>query len=203
MIAAVVPAAGKSTRMGRPKLTLPVAGGGTVIERVVSALRLGGVDSIVVVGPPPEEPGAAELFERATFAAASAIPVPRPTADMRATVEVGLEFLDRARINPVAVLIAPGDCVGLTPQVVSMVIDRVKSDPRSIVIPVYGGRRGHPIALPRDVAGAIRGLPEGVGINAIREHFADRVVLIEVPDPGVAEDLDTPGDYSRWSPEPE
>ena len=120
---------------------------------------------------------------------------------MRETVEVGLEFLERARITPVSVLIAPGDCVGLTREVVSMVIDRVKSDPGSIVLPVFGDRRGHPIALPRDVAGAIRGLPEGVGINAIRERFADRVVRVDAPDPGMAEDLDTPDDYGRWSPD--
>ena len=41
MIAAVVPAAGHSQRMGRPKLILPI-GGQTVIARVVSALRDGG-----------------------------------------------------------------------------------------------------------------------------------------------------------------
>jgi molybdenum cofactor cytidylyltransferase len=200
MIAAIVPAAGQSTRMGRPKLTLPVAGGGTVIDRVVGALRRGGVDSIVVVGPTPEEPGSAGLFERATFAGASVIPVPRPTEDMRGTVEVGLDFLDRARIDFVSVLVAPGDSVGLTPEVVAIVVDRVKADPGSIVVPVHGERRGHPLALPADVARSIRELPGGVGINAIRERFADRVVLVEIPEAGAVEDLDTPEDYRRWSP---
>ncbi len=39
---ALIPAAGKSARMGRPKLTLPL-GGRTVLEHVVTALRRGGV----------------------------------------------------------------------------------------------------------------------------------------------------------------
>ncbi len=51
MIFAVVPAAGRSSRMGRPKLSLPL-GGRTVLEHVVIALRQGGVDEVlVVVGP--------------------------------------------------------------------------------------------------------------------------------------------------------
>ena len=42
---AVVPACGHSTRMGRPKLALPL-GGLTVIERIVSTLRDGGVEAL-------------------------------------------------------------------------------------------------------------------------------------------------------------
>src|SRR5437879_4363300 len=47
---AVIPAAGQSTRMGRPKLALPL-GGRSVLERVVDALRGAGVDVLVVLGP--------------------------------------------------------------------------------------------------------------------------------------------------------
>src|SRR5207237_3552168 len=48
---ALIPAAGKSTRMGRPKLALPL-GGRTVLEHVVAALRDAGVEHVlVVVGP--------------------------------------------------------------------------------------------------------------------------------------------------------
>jgi molybdenum cofactor cytidylyltransferase len=61
MIAAVVPAAGLSVRMGRPKLTLPVDGG-TVIASVVQALLEGGVDTVVVVVSPRGQPGQAELI---------------------------------------------------------------------------------------------------------------------------------------------
>ena len=62
MIAAVVPAAGKSERMGRPKLILPIDGE-TLIARVVSRLRAGGVVYTVVVAPPLDAPGAAILAD--------------------------------------------------------------------------------------------------------------------------------------------
>src|SRR5215471_3453560 len=56
MIAAVVPAAGRSSRMGRPKLLLDFEGE-SLIRRVVTALRGGGADRIVVV-PPVDSPEA-------------------------------------------------------------------------------------------------------------------------------------------------
>ncbi|RUL87883.1 nucleotidyltransferase family protein [Tautonia sociabilis] len=201
MIAAIVPAAGRSERMGRPKLTLPVAGGGTVIDRVIAALRRGGVAAVVVVGPPLDAPGSAELFQQAADAGALAIPVPSPTEDMRSTVEVGLDFLDRSSLGARTVLIAPGDSVGLSAGLIASVVSRAKEEPESIVVPVFEGQRGHPLALPAEVARSIRELPPGVGINALRDRFADRVVLLDVPDPGTTADLDTPDDYRRWSPE--
>jgi molybdenum cofactor cytidylyltransferase len=60
VIAAVVPAAGRSVRMGRPKLLMEFEGQ-SLIRRVVSALRDGGADRIIVVAPAhtPETPAIA------------------------------------------------------------------------------------------------------------------------------------------------
>src|SRR5437763_15704538 len=94
MTFAVVPACGHSTRMGRPKLSLPL-GGRSVIEHVVGALRGGGVEHVlVVVGP-----HVADLAPLARTARADVLSLPEPTADMRATVEHGLRWLD-ARFAP-------------------------------------------------------------------------------------------------------
>ncbi|MBC7893092.1 MAG: NTP transferase domain-containing protein, partial [Sphingobacteriaceae bacterium] len=107
MIAAVVPAAGRSERMGRPKLILPL-GGGTVIARVIRALREGGAEPIVVVAPPVDFDGAKILADEATRAGAVVVVADSATADMRASVELGLEWLRRGPA-PSTVLLAPGD----------------------------------------------------------------------------------------------
>ncbi|MEW4568055.1 NTP transferase domain-containing protein [Tautonia sp. JC769] len=199
MIAALVPSAGQSRRMGRPKLTLPLAGGEVVIARVVSALRSGGADRVLVIAPPRSEPGSAELLDQAAQSGAETLELPAATPDMRSTVEAGLDLLERGPL-PSSVLICPGDSVGLTPTLVASVIDRMRTDPGAIVVPVFDTRRGHPLGLPWPVASAIRDLPPDVGINALRERFADRVVLLDVPEPGTTEDLDTPDDYRKWEP---
>ena len=90
MIAAVVPAAGRGSRMGRPKLALPVEGR-PMLERVIAALRDGGADPVVVVTG-PHDPA---LPPVARAAGADVCELTFATPDMRATVEHGLDWLER------------------------------------------------------------------------------------------------------------
>jgi molybdenum cofactor cytidylyltransferase len=196
MIAAIVPAAGRSERMGRPKLTLPV-GDTTVIAHVIRALRRGGAEPVLVVVPPPDARGAAALVVEAERAGATVVtPTQRP-ADMRGSVELGLNHLGRTTA-PATVLIAPGDCVGITTDLVSWIVKLSRAEPGSIIVPTFQGRRGHPIALPWDLAGEIRKLPEGIGINSLLALRANLVYELASQESGALADLNTPDDYQRW-----
>src|SRR5439155_16199828 len=84
-IFAVVPAAGKSVRMGAAKLALPLAGR-TVLEHVIAALREAQIDDVLVV----LGSHVAELAASAKAAGAQALVLDHETAHMRATVERGL-----------------------------------------------------------------------------------------------------------------
>lgn len=196
MIAAIVPAAGLSKRMGQPKLTLPV-GGLPLIVRVVTALRLGGAESVVVVAPPPEQPGAIMLADFARLAGADVVVAEQPPPDMRASVELGLARLALGR-SPTTFLLAPGDSPGISPELVKRVIARAKISPEAIVRPEFQGRRGHPVALPWTLATQIPILPPEVGVNALIRSHAETIVSLEIDDPGATADLDTPEDYERW-----
>ena len=80
--------------MGRPQLSLPFRGR-TVLECVLDALRLGGCDeSLVVLGNQ-----AAELEPVARKAGAHVCLLEDDTPDMRATVLVGLTWLEQ-RFQP-------------------------------------------------------------------------------------------------------
>jgi len=191
MTFAVVPAAGLSTRMGRPKLTLPL-GDQTVIEHVVGMLRAGGVDHVlVVVGPQVPE-----LGSLASAAGAEVLTLDEPTADMRTTVERGLAWLG-SHYRPAPDdfwLLAPADCPTLTPAVVRQLLG-VKPL-AEIAIPVHGGRRGHPTRFAWRHAAGIRALPADWGINGFVRAQRD-VIELPVDDPEVLADLDTPEDYER------
>jgi molybdenum cofactor cytidylyltransferase len=197
MIAAVVPAAGRSERMGRPKLLLPI-GGTSVIARVIAALRDGGVETVVVVVPPAAIDGASALAETAGQEGACVVVADPPPPDMRASVERGLDRLGREPA-PSTLLLAPGDSPGITADLVARVVARARSEPRAIIIPSSHGRRGHPIALPWPLAAEIRGLPENVGINALVARHAGKVIELDVDHPDALADLDTPDDYRRWA----
>jgi molybdenum cofactor cytidylyltransferase len=196
MIAAIVPAAGRSERMGRPKLLLSI-GGQTVIARVITALRAGGADPVVVVVPPATVTGAADLAIEAGQGGAWVVVAEPPPPEMRASVERGLERL-RQTAAPKTLLLAPGDSPGMTSALVARVVARAQAEPEAIVIPAWQGRRGHPIALPWPLAAEIPGLPPGMGINALVARYRDRVVTFEVDDPKMLDDLDSPDDYQRW-----
>lgn len=200
-LAALVPAAGRSTRMGRPKLLLSL-GTETVIERVVRSLRQGGADPILVVAPPLDQEGAPVLAETARRAGAWVVHCPEVTADMRATCEVGLCALNDITPTPDGLLLAPGDCAGIGPELVAEVVRRFAQHPATIVVPRHGDRRGHPLALPWTIAREIAGLASGAGINSLVRRHCDRVVELTVTDAGTLQDLNTPEDYQRWRDRP-
>lgn len=191
----LIPAAGKSVRMGQPKLLLPV-GGTTVLERVLAAVRAGGVaDVLVVVGPT-----AAALAEAARAASAHVLMLAEETADMRATCVHGLDWLTArfAPANDDGWLLLPADHPTCRPEVVAALLTAAAQHPaRSIVVPVHEGKRGHPVWLRWRHAAAIRALAEGEGLNRfIRERQAETLELAW-PDAEVLRDLDTPEDYRR------
>jgi molybdenum cofactor cytidylyltransferase len=197
MIAALVPAAGRSERMGRPKLILPVSGV-SLIARVVAALRAGGADRVVVVAPPGDAPGASELIADAEGQGGEVVVLDRATADMRASFERGLNWLEQDP-RPDGLLLCPGDSPGLSEALVSRVVQGFQEHPDRIIIPTYEGTRGHPVALPWRLAADVRCLPVGVGVNALIAAHADRVLTLDLGDPNALADMDTPEDYARWS----
>lgn len=201
-VAAIVPAAGLSTRMGRPKLLLPV-GGEPLIVRVVNALRAGGAAPVVVVAPPRSQEGAAEIIDAAGRAGALVLVAQTPPPDMRASIELGLNLLVSTESTstisaPATLLIAPGDSPGLSAALVALVLDAVRRTPASIIVPVFEGKRGHPIAIPASAAESVRDLPPGKGLNALLDEGQFAIVDLETRVTGTLADLDTPEDYRRW-----
>jgi molybdenum cofactor cytidylyltransferase len=195
MIAAVVPAAGRSVRMGRPKLALPLRGR-TVLEHVVATLHAGGAEPVVVV----VGPHVPELVPLAERAGADVCRLAHETPDMRATVEHGLQWLEeRLNLRPDdAWLLAPADHPALDVDVVRQLCIAYSREPgQTILIPTYEGRRGHPTLIEWRHVDGIRAMPAGEGLNAYFRAHAAETLELPVTSEGVLFDLDTPEDYER------
>jgi len=199
-IVGVIPAAGLSARMGRPKLALPYAGR-TLLERVIDAVRAGGVaEVLVVLGP-------ASLFlkDLAERAGARVLTLGSDTPDMRATVLAGLRWLD-ANLRPGPEdgwLLLPADHPTLASAVVAALRTAAADDAaHSIFVPAHQGQRGHPTLFRWRHTPALLSLPEGQGLNSYLRANTAAVREIDWPTSEVLRDLDTPADYERLLQEP-
>jgi molybdenum cofactor cytidylyltransferase len=200
VIAAIVPAAGRSERMGQPKMLLPT-NGRTLIAHVVTALREGGADRVVVVAPPPdsaEGPAVAQAAEQA--GALVVAPAKRP-AEMRDSIEIALATAAKPA-PPERVVLAPGDIPGIKAQIVAALLDESIRHPQKIVVPRFGARRGHPVVLPWSLAADVASLPEGQGFNALLVRHHSLVAELVVSDSDITVDLDSPDDLMRWNERP-
>jgi molybdenum cofactor cytidylyltransferase len=196
---ALIPAAGRSRRMGAPKLLLD-AGGQTVIARLLSSLVRAGLSHPVVVLDPADQVLKAEVERHAGRAVVAAAPPP----DMRASVSIGLETiaedLAAGGIVPDAEalwILIPADHPVVLPETVETLLAAGHKHPGSIIVPTYDGRRGHPTVFTWRHASEVNCIPAGEGFNWILKRHAADVVEIAVSNPGVLFDLDTPEDYER------
>ncbi len=195
-IAGIVPAAGRSERMGRPKLLVKI-GGQTLIGRVAKALRAGGVDRVLVVAPPAGTAEGPAICAAAQEAKAEVIVPPTRPSEMRESIELALTRLADDR-PPRSVILTPGDCPGISPELVAALVGRAAREPEKIIIPVSQGQRGHPIVLPWDLAAEIPRLPAGAGVNALVSEHGFRLTELTVSNADVCADIDTPEDLRRW-----
>ena len=187
-VAGIVLAAGRSRRMGRPKPLLE-AGGESFVARTVAALREGGCGHVLVVAP--ADPG--DVAEAARAAGAE-VAVSDPDSEQLDSLRAGLTLLSDD-VGAAAVL--PVDHPLVLPATVSLLAERWRGAPRSIVRPVHDGRPGHPTLFPRAAWRALeRELPRGA--RSLVEDGSHEVEDVAVEDPGVVADIDTPEAYARW-----
>ena len=191
MIAALIPGAGLSRRMGRPKLLLDLAGQ-SLVGRLVSAFRDGGIATIVLVGPPRDAEQHPAVADEAGRLGIRLVTPDHQPDDMRGSILHALDALEP--LGPAAFLLCPADSPGVTSGVVARLVDAFDGRP---LVASRAGKPGHPLLLPWSWAADIRSLPEGLGVNSLIKGAGDAVTLLECEEP-VTDDLDTPEDYARW-----
>lgn len=180
--------------MGQPKLLLPL-GERTVISRVLEVLRPPGIARTYVVVRSDD------LALQAEVVRAGAVPVvpEQPPSEMRQSVEIALRqwVADFQPEGNDAWLLMPADHPLLDSSVLAALLDRWREGGTRILIPVCEGRRGHPVIFHWSLVPHVFALPPDVGLNQLVRQHADEVTELEVANPAILTDLDTPEDYAR------
>jgi molybdenum cofactor cytidylyltransferase len=192
-LAAVVLAAGASTRMGRPKPLIEWRGR-PFVWHVVEQARVAGAELVIVVegavALPWERLGGATIVRNEAWAEG---PLGSLQVGLRAVVDAGMK-------TPVLVLTV--DRPHVRSETLRALADAVATKPGAIWQPQLRQWRGHPIVYPADVVPVLLGLrpPETPRTLLAQPEIAARRRQIEVDDPAVFDNLDAPEDLERLPP---
>lgn len=189
-MAGVVPAAGASRRMGRPKGLLEL-GGSTFAHRAIRSLQEGGCDPVFFVIDAGDE----ELADH--VAAAEGVTVvanPSPGEGPITSLRLAL----RAAPDDVgAVVYLPLDHALVEAGHVAGLIEEAQRAGAPLALPVHEGKRGHPAYFARTLFSELLDPDLEGGARTVVHRHLPRARIIETDDASVVADIDTPEAYRR------
>lgn len=193
MVAAVILAAGLSTRMGRPKALLADPDGRTFVARLVRTFASASVENVVVVTGDAHD----SIVESVRADGPSIEPRfarnARPAGGQISSLRVGLDALGREPVQ--GLLVALVDVPMVAVDTVSMLVKAWRRHRSPVLRPVMGERHGHPVLFDRSVFRELRTVAAAEGAKAVLRAHAEELVDVAVTDPGCLFDIDTPADY--------
>lgn len=188
-LAAVIPAAGLSSRMGELKPLLPLGQSTVLQQTVTSCLRAGIRTVIVVLGHRHQE-----LSRLLAGWSVQIVINPDYRTGMFSSVVAGLNDLPA---TVAGCFLLPGDVPLVQPTTFALLADAWQSSGASLIRPVCAGRQGHPPLIAARLFPGILAWQQAGGLRACLQHLAADSVMVEVADQGILLDADTPEDYRR------
>jgi molybdenum cofactor cytidylyltransferase len=189
MLSLVILAGGESSRMGSPKALLRI-GNETFLQCIIRKGREAGVYSVIVVTGPDH-------------GAISQLAPPEVVCVQNHHFRQGQVSSLQTGIRSVAsdasgIIVWPVDQPLIRADTLVRLIDAFLDGRKSMVVPAYRQRKGHPVVYGKDAMQWALELKAGqTGKDLHQEHSGDRI-LVDVDDPGILIDIDTPEDYRKY-----
>jgi molybdenum cofactor cytidylyltransferase len=185
-VAAVVLAAGSSTRMGRNKLLLDL-GGETMVRRAVRAAIGGGVDEVVVVL------GHDEPLVRAELAGLPCTPVVNPDHAEGAGTSVRTGVRQVAAVAD-ALVVVLADMPYVTAEMIATVVARYRETRAPLVASHYGAVQAPPTLYDRALFEELLSTRGERCAKQVVRHHEQEAAVVSWPESALR-DVDVPADY--------
>ena len=188
MTVGILLAAGAGTRFGGGKLLAPLHGRPLVLH-ALAALQTAADDVIAVV-----RPGDDALHAILRGAGAQVLVCPRAADGM------GHSLACAARQVPAgcSVLVALGDMPAIQHDTMQRLRAALDAG-AAVAVPVYRGRRGHPVGFAASFVPALTALDGDQGARALLLQHQAEVLEVPVDDAGIVTDIDTPAELAGLS----
>lgn len=193
MVAAIILAAGESTRMGRPKALLADPDGRPFVARIVRTFAAAGIGDVVIVTGRQHAAIAQALAADDPPVRPFLVNNPEPSRGQLSSLWVGLDAVLRPDVE--AVLVTLVDVPMVRTSTVRDVLEAWRKTGAPIVRPAIGARHGHPVLFDHTVFEELRRAPLNEGAKAVVHAHGHQVVNVPVDDQGSLVDVDTPDDY--------
>lgn len=211
-IAGVIPAAGSSRRMGRPKALLELEGRPFVHHAVRALVEGGCVPVLVVVADDGTGGGSGTRVAEAARAAGARVVVnPDPGEGPITSIRRALGALAAdgappgppvptgargAAAPPRYLALLPVDHPAVARDTVAALVRAAEASGAPLVLPVHRGERGHPALIGRALFPELEDPSLRGGARAVVHRHLEEAALVETADPGVLTDVDTPEAYA-------
>ncbi|MHB8668228.1 MAG: nucleotidyltransferase family protein [Burkholderiales bacterium] len=183
-VCGILLAAGASKRFGSDKLLYRLEGGTAVAAAALANLRAAIPRVIAVVRP--GVPGLEKLLREG---GATVVLCANADEGMGASLATAVA----AAADAGGWVVALADMPYIRPETIEKIAASLAAG-AAIAAPAYRGERGHPVGLSQRFRTQLQALHGDEGARALLKQNAGLVELIEVDDPGVCRDIDTPDD---------
>lgn len=189
MIAAVILAAGASSRMGSPKALLNYRGE-TFLNRLVRVLGKECNPVIAVLGYH------ADAIRVQTVGNVRFVVNPDPERGQLSSLQTGLAAVPE---NVEGFLFTPVDSPAVRETTLHQLVVRFqnKKPETEFVIPRYEGQRGHPVFGAPPLLAEFLALPLTAQAKDIVHAYVPRTEYVDVDDPGILADIDDRAAYRK------
>jgi molybdenum cofactor cytidylyltransferase len=185
----IILAAGESRRMGYPKPLLKI-GDRTFIEHIAETMLAVMPRLVIVLGAHSDRVRAAIPDD----AHITIVENPNYARGQLSSLKVGLSAI---QLHAAGVLVHLGDHPMVRVETFQAIVDSYDETGKPIVIARHNGHRGHPVIFDRELFAELESCPEEEGARHLVNADASRVAYVDLPDPGINLDLDTPSDLVR------
>ena len=183
-VSAVIAAAGLSGRMGKDKAMLPYGNGLCFAENLINFFSVYGCNPVVLV--------VNESFDVAQLKNCDFIPVINRNLNLGRSysIHLGLQSIPKVSLC----FIQNADNPFLEKQLLESLMEAVEPD--SYAVPIFEGKRGHPVLLGSSVTEHIRKQSFSMDFREELKSFSR--IEVPYPDKRIHWNINTPEDYKRF-----